>query len=35
MSIITLFIMWASKNLMDGIVGVMEKNMKIYDEDDD
>ncbi len=35
MGIITLFIMWTSKNLMDGVVGVMEKNMGIYDEDDD
>jgi len=35
MGIITLFIMWTSKNLMDGVVGAMEKNMGIYDEDDD
>ena len=35
MGIITLFIMWTSKNLMDGVVGAMEKNMEIYDEDND
>lgn len=35
MGIITLFIMWTSKNLMDEVVGAMEKNMEIYDEDND
>ena len=34
MGIITLFIMWTSKNLMDGVVGEMEKNMGIYEDDD-
>lgn len=35
MGIITLFIMWTGKNLMDGVVGAMEKNMGIYDVDND
>ena len=35
MGIITLFIMWTGKNLMNGVVGAMEKNMGIYDEDND
>lgn len=35
MGIITLFIMWTSKNIMDEVVNTMEKNMEIYDEDDD
>ena len=34
MGIITLFIMWTSKNLMDGVVGTMEKSMGIYEDDD-
>lgn len=34
MGIITLFIMWTGKNLMDGVVGAMEKNMRIYEDDD-
>lgn len=35
MGIITLFIMWTGKNIMDEVVSTMEKNMEIYDEDDD
>lgn len=34
MGMITLFIMWTSKNIMDGVVGAMEKNMEIYDDED-
>ena len=34
MGIITLFIMWTSKNIMDGVVGAMGKNMEIYDDED-
>ena len=34
MGIITLFIMWTGKNLMDGVVGAMENNMGIYEDDD-
>jgi len=30
---INLFIMWVSKNLMDGVVRTMEKNMGIDEED--
>lgn len=33
MGIVNLFIMFLGKNIMDGVVGTMEKNLDIEEED--